>query len=160
MQSFPRKIRVDVAKQQLDVVETTDSGEAVLARFPVSTSRFGLGSEPGSNRTPLGRFVVDEKFGDGAELGTVFESRQPTGEVAPFESPEDPRDCITTRILWLSGQEPHNANTKERYVYIHGTNHEEVIGEPQSHGCVRMRNADVARLYELVARGVEVLIEA
>jgi L,D-transpeptidase YbiS len=160
MQPFPRKIRVDVANQQLEVAELTDSGEVILGRFPVSTSRFGLGSEPGSNRTPLGRFVVDEKFGDGAAPGTVFESRQPTGELAAFESPDDPRDLVTTRIFWLSGQEPHNANTKARYIYIHGTNHEEAIGAPQSHGCVRLRNADVARLYELVPCGAEVVIEA
>lgn len=160
MQPFPRKIRVSVATQQLEVVETGPESETVLARFPVSTSAFGLGSEPGSNRTPLGRFTVGQKIGDSAPLGAVFESRVATGEIAAPQNPGDSRDRITTRILWLEGQEPHNANTRERYIYIHGTNHEEQIGKPSSHGCVRMRNADVAQLFDMTSPGTEVLIEA
>lgn len=157
MQPFPRKIRVSIAAQQLDLLE---GGDRVLASFPVSTSLFGLGMEPGSNKTPLGRFAVGEKLGDGAPLGAVFVSRAQTGEVAALENANDPRDQVTTRILWLEGLEPENANTRERYIYIHGTNHEEQIGQPCSHGCVRMRNADIARLYDLVERGTEVTIEA
>jgi len=157
MQSFPRKIRVSIAAQRLDLLET---GERVLLSFPVSTSGFGLGSEPGSNKTPLGRFAVGEKIGDGAPLGAVFVGRVPTGTMAALESPDSTEDLITTRILWLEGREPENANTRERYIYIHGTNHEEQIGEPRSHGCVRMRNADVIRLFDLVELGTEVTIEA
>lgn len=162
MQSFPRKIRVSIAAQRLDLLEFAGSGspERVAASFPVSTSAFGLGSEPGSNKTPLGRFAVGAKIGAGAPLGMVFVSREPTGEIAPAESPEDARDLVLTRILWLDGLEPGNANTRERYVYIHGTNHEEKIGEPCSHGCVRMRNADVATLFNLVEEGAEVVIGA
>jgi lipoprotein-anchoring transpeptidase ErfK/SrfK len=162
MQPFPRKIRVSLAAQRLDLLEfQEETGDGiVLASFPVSTSRFGTGSEPDSNRTPLGRFIVGEKFGGGAAQGAVFESRVATGEIAAPENPGDPRDRMTTRILWLEGVEPHNANTRERYIYIHGTNHEEQIGEPQSHGCVRMRNADVARLFEMTPPGTEVVIEA
>ncbi|MCX6967449.1 MAG: L,D-transpeptidase [Verrucomicrobia bacterium] len=161
MQSFPRKIRVSIAAQRLDLLENTEANvERVLASFPVSTSGFGLGSEPGSQKTPLGRFAVAEKIGENAPLGAVFVGRVPTGEVAALENPGDPEDRITTRILWLEGLEPENANTRERYIYIHGTNHEEQIGEPCSHGCVRMRNADVAQLFELVETGAEVAIEA
>jgi len=161
MQSFPRKIRVSIDAQRLDLLEIPDqTTERVLASFPVSTSGFGVGTEPGSNKTPLGRFAVGEKIGEGAALGTVFVGRVPTGELAGMESPDDPSDRVTTRILWLEGLEPHNLNTRERYVYIHGTNHEERIGEPCSHGCVRMRNADVAQLFDLVEPGTEVTIEA
>ncbi|MEI6560554.1 MAG: L,D-transpeptidase [Verrucomicrobiota bacterium] len=157
MQPFPRKIRVSIAAQRLDLLEISAT-ERLLASFPVSTSGFGLGFELGSNKTPLGRFAVAEKIGEGAPLGTVFASRVPTGEVAAFENPDDPSDRVTTRILWLEGLDPENANTRERYIYIHGTNHEERIGEPCSHGCVRMRNADVAQLFGQVEAGTEVTI--
>ena len=161
MQSLPRKIRINVPAQRLDVIETneTGTGEAVVASFPVSTSRFGLGSEPGSYKTPLGRFSIAEAIGHGAPLGAVFKSRIPTGEIGPMENPDSPDDLVQTRILWLEGLEPHNANTRERYIYIHGTNHEERIGETASHGCVRMRNADIALLFDWVGAGVEVTIE-
>ena len=161
MQSFPRKIRISIAAQRLDLLEMAgETSERVLTSFPISTSGFGLGSESGSNKTPLGRFAIGEKIGDGAPLGTVFESRVPTGEIAALESPGDPSDRVTTRILWLDGLEPGNANTRERYIYIHGTNHEEQIGEPCSHGCLRMRNADVAQLFDLVEVGTEITIQA
>ena len=156
MQPFARKIRISIAAQRLNLLEK--SGR-VLASYPVSTSGFGLGTEPGSHKTPLGRFLICEKIGADAPLGAVFKSRVPTGEIAAFEAPEDPRDQVTTRILWLAGLEPENANTRERYIYIHGTNHEERIGTPCSHGCVRMRNAEVAALFELVEPGMEVTIE-
>ena len=158
MQSFPHKIRVSIAAQRLDLLEIGDD-ERVLASFLVSTSGFGLGCEPGSNKTPLGRFAVGEKIGDGEPLGAVFVGRVPTGEIAAFENPGDSSDLITTRILWLEGLDAENANTRERYIYIHGTNHEEQMGEPHSHGCVRMRNADMARLFEMVEIGTEVTIE-
>ena len=164
MQPFPRKIRISVAAQRLDLLEprqqpASATGERLVISFPVSTSGFGLGTEPGSNKTPLGRFAISEKIGADAPLGAVFSSREPTGEIAPFASPGDPRDLVLTRILWLEGLEAANANTKNRYVYLHGTNHEERIGEPCSHGCVRMRNADVATLFALVEPGTEVTIE-
>lgn len=154
MQSFPRKIRVDLAAQQLELLEEG----RVLRRFPVSSSGFGHGSEPGSLKTPLGRFAVAEMIGESAPLGTVFKSRAAVGQIPTFANPADPEDLVLSRILWLDGLEPHNANTRERYIYIHGTNHEERIGEPASHGCIRMRNADVAALFEMVTPGTEVEI--
>jgi len=150
--------------QRLDLIENPAEAECVaptviVESFPVSTSGFGLGSEPGSFKTPLGRFRVGEMIGHGAESGAIFKGRVPTGEIGPDENPGEPADFVQTRILWLEGLEPHNANTRERYIYIHGTNHGEQIGEPSSHGCVRMRNADVIRLFDLVNVGTEVVIE-
>ena len=151
MQSPHREIQISIANQRLELLENGD----LLFAFPVSTSAFGLGSEEGSLKTPLGRFRIAEKFGSGEPLGMVFKGRLPTGEIGTEEQPED---LVETRILWLDGLEPHNANTHSRYIYIHGTNHESGIGTPASHGCVRMRNADVVVLFDAVAVGDEVLI--
>ncbi len=152
MQSPPRKIIVSVADQRLDLHE----GGKAIQSFPVSTSAFGLGSEPGSMKTPLGRCCISEKIGDGAPMGMVFKSRQPTGQIGSEEQPED---LVQTRILWLQGLEEENANTFGRYIYIHGTNHESSIGKQTSHGCIRMTNEDVIKLFELVEPGVEVIIQ-
>ena len=130
--------------------------ESLVATYPVSTSQFGLGSEEGSFRTPKGRFTICEKIGANAPLGAIFRSRVPTGQVW-HESCSD-EDAILTRILWLEGCDAHNANTRARYIYIHGTPDEHLIGTPASHGCIRMRNADIAELLERVAVGAEVLI--
>ena len=145
-------LRVSVARQQMEVL---DAAGEVLRRYPVSTSRFGLGTEPGSLCTPTGRFRVGEKFGHGAEVGAVFKNRLATGENG-LDATDD--DLVLTRILWLEGDEDANANTRERYIYIHGTNHEVAIGEPASHGCVRMRNVDVAELYDLTPPGTVITI--
>jgi L,D-transpeptidase YbiS len=153
MQSCARKIHVNIPAQRLDLVEEG----RVLRSFPVSTSSRGTGSEEGSLKTPTGRFCISEKIGGGAAHGAVFRSRVPTGE---FGTDENPEDLVQTRILWLHGLEGQNANTRARYIYIHGTNHESKIGTAASHGCVRMRNADVAELYDLVDNGTEVIIES
>jgi lipoprotein-anchoring transpeptidase ErfK/SrfK len=144
-------LRVLVAAQ---VVELWRDGKCA-AVFPVSTSGFGVGSEPGSYRTPLGRFRVAEKIGEGLPSGAVLRGRQWTGEVAGQGGEED---LVLTRILWLEGLEPHNQNTKERYIYFHGTNQEAKIGTPCSHGCVRLRNADMLALFEAVPPGTPVEI--
>ncbi len=146
-----RRIVVDVAAQALRVMD----GTAAVAEFPVSTSRFGLGFEEGSFRTPTGQFVVRDKIGDGAPAWTVFRAREDTGETAP---PGGEEDLVLTRILTLDGLEPANANTLERYVYIHGTNQEHLIGTPASHGCVRLRNADMIALHDMVTSGTPVSI--
>ena len=147
-------IYVHVPSQTLDLLD--DSG-ALLRRFACSTSKFGLGFEPGSNRTPTGRFRVAEKHGHGAEEGMIFKSRKPIGE---FGTPRDEADYITTRILWLDGLDTTNANTKERFIYIHGTNAEHLTGTPASHGCVRLSNQDVIDLFDAVSEGTEVVIDA
>lgn len=127
-----------------------------MLEFPVSTARAGIGFEPGSLCTPWGRFSIYAKIGHGAPPGTIFQSRAPTGEIG---SPDSPEDLVQTRILWLDGLDAANANTLGRYIYIHGTNHEESIGTPASHGCIRMRNAEVARLFEEVDTGALVVIQ-
>ncbi len=143
------KIRVSIASQRLDLL--SPEGE-IIASWPVSTSRFGLGFEEGSFRTPTGQFRILEKIGDGASPWAVFKSRKPTGAIA---SPEDAgeEDLILSRILWLEGLDQENANTRDRYIYVHGTNQESLIGTPASHGCVRLRNLDMIELYDRVVPG-------
>jgi L,D-transpeptidase YbiS len=149
----PLRLRIDVARQRLEVLRDTE----ICRSYPVSTSRFGLGFEVGSGKTPVGRFVVGEKIGAGAPLGTVFSSRKPTGQVALQGGAED---LVLTRILWLDGIEGENSNTKDRYIYIHGTNQEAFLGTPASHGCVRMRNADIAECFDEIPEGtlVEIVV--
>lgn len=147
------QIYIHVPSQTLDVLG--DDG-ALDRRYAISTSRFGLGTEPGSNKTPLGNFRIGEKIGDGAQPGEIFVSRQPTGQCG---TPDDPEDRVQTRILWLEGADPENANTRERYIYIHGTNAETALGTPASHGCVRMSNLDVIDLFERVPVGTAVRID-
>jgi hypothetical protein len=128
----------------------------LMAIYPVSTSKFGLGDFRGSNRTPLGELQVADKIGEGALPGTVFKDRRRTGEVIPIDAPG--RDPIVTRILWLRGKEPQNANAYARTIYIHGTPEERNIGRPASYGCIRMRSRDIVNLYEIVGRGAQVTI--
>jgi lipoprotein-anchoring transpeptidase ErfK/SrfK len=146
-------IHISVSRQTL----TLRVGDGVEMVYPVSTSRYGLGFEEGTFKTPLGRFEIAEKIGAGAAAGAVFKSRVPTGELGDAANPDD---LVQTRILWLHGLDPENANTRDRYIYIHGTNHEEAIGAPASHGCIRMRNGDVIDLFERVAEGASVFIES
>ncbi len=148
------EIRVHVPSQTLDLL---DEGGALLRRYAISTSKVGLGAEPGSNRTPIGTFRVGEMIGHGAAPGEIFVSREPTGRVG---TEDDPADHVQTRILWLEGLEPENANTRERYIYIHGTNAEAQLGTPASHGCIRMGNADVIDLFERVEVGARMSVEA
>jgi L,D-transpeptidase YbiS len=145
------RIHLSVGKQRL----TFKSGRKKLAEYPVSTSRFGLGSKEGSFKTPTGKFRIAEKIGAGMPLGTVFKSRRPAKATKQALREED---LVLTRILWLDGLERRNANTHDRYIYIHGTNHEEKIGLPDSHGCVRMKNVDLLELFERVTEGTPVEI--
>jgi lipoprotein-anchoring transpeptidase ErfK/SrfK len=126
-----------------------------MRSYPVSTSRFGEGFEPGSQKTPLGRFRIAQKIGAGAELGMIFKSRVATGRIGCEGEPDD---FVETRILWLDGIDAENRNTRERYIYIHGTNHESMIGTKASHGCVRMRNVEIIELFDLVGEGTVVEI--
>jgi lipoprotein-anchoring transpeptidase ErfK/SrfK len=151
MQSARTKIDVSVRDQRL--ILTRDGEE--LRSYPISTSRFGIGTEEGSLKTPLGRFCIAEKIGDGAATGTIFKARVALGPDDPLP---DTEDFITSRILWLDGLEEENANTRDRFIYIHGTKHEDEIGTPASHGCIRMRNADVIELFELVDETTQVVI--
>lgn len=124
--------------------------------YPVSTSKFGVGDRPGSNRTPLGRMQVAKKIGGSAPHGAVFKSRRPTGEVLKPNAPG--RDPIVTRILWLSGTERRNQNAFRRTIYIHGTPEERRLGSPASYGCIRMSSRDVVDLYKRVGHGADVFV--
>ena len=125
-----------------------------VAMFPVSTSKFCLSDQPNSNGTPLGRMKIAKKIGGGQPLGMKFKNREPAGEIVPVNAPG--RDPIVTRILWLKGCEPLNANAYERYIYIHGTAEEAKLGRPASYGCVRMASAQIAYLYDIVGEGARV----
>jgi lipoprotein-anchoring transpeptidase ErfK/SrfK len=147
-----KSIHVSIRDQQLTVRED----EREVRTYPVSTSRFGIGTEEGSFKTPTGRFRVAEKVGSNTPHGTVFVGRVP---LQGDEALPQTEDLITSRILWLDGLDEQNANTRDRFVYIHGTKHEDKIGTAASHGCVRMRNADVIELFEMVDEGTPVVIE-
>ncbi|MEZ6014857.1 MAG: L,D-transpeptidase [Planctomycetota bacterium] len=162
----PRSTRVDrvevsVRAQQMELY----AGRQLIRRFPVSTARNGVGSKAGSYCTPLGLHRVNSKFGAGEPLGMTFDSRKPTGRMAKIHTqPVDvPGDAITTRVLWLEGLEDGKnrgpgIDSYDRFIYIHGTNEEGLIGTPASHGCIRMRNADVLEVFDLVAEGTLVEI--
>jgi lipoprotein-anchoring transpeptidase ErfK/SrfK len=129
----------------------------------VSTAANGPGEASGSGCTPRGRHVVRARIGAGAAVGAVFVGRRPTGEIwTPELAAQFPqRDWILTRILWLSGCEPGfnrlgSVDSMRRYIYIHGTPDSEPMGEPRSHGCIRMRNCDVIALFERVPVGTPV----
>jgi lipoprotein-anchoring transpeptidase ErfK/SrfK len=143
-------MHVSVADQKMVV---TDRGEPV-AVYPISTSKFGLSSRPGSYATPLGAHRVVKKIGGGLPQGAVLKSRRFTGEILPINAPG--RDPIVTRVLWLSGIESGNRNSYERLIYIHGTPEERTIGTPASYGCIRMRSRDVVEVFDRVGVGAKV----
>jgi L,D-transpeptidase catalytic domain len=130
--------------------------EKLVAIYPVSTSKYGLGDWRGSFRTPLGELEIAQKVGHAMPPGTVFKDRRRTGEIVLPNAPG--RDPIVSRILWLRGREPQNANAFGRDIYIHGTPEERNLGLPVSYGCVRMSSNDVITLYEVVGLGAQVTI--
>jgi phosphoserine phosphatase len=147
------RLEVSVDDQTLSVFRGTE----FLKAYPVSTAAKGVGFTPGSFRTPTGRFVIAQKVGDGSAPGTIFVAREPVGL---WQSGDlTGKDHVLTRIIRLSGLTPENANSFDRFIYIHGTNHEDKLGTPASCGCIRLSNADVVELYDLVQPGmiVEVL---
>ena len=158
------KLRIRLPEQTLDVLD--DAGQT-LRTYPVSTAANGPGEEAGSHCTPRGRHVVRARIGAGLPLNTVFVARRPTGEIySPALGAAQPgRDWILTRILWLSGREPGynrlgSCDSMRRYIYLHGTPDERFEQAPRSHGCVRMRNADLAELFDEVTVGTTVEILA
>ncbi len=159
-----KKIRISVSDQSLELLNKAGGLER---RYAVSTAANGVGEANGSYCTPRGRHIVRAKIGAGQPENTVFVRRRPTGEIYTPELgarfPE--RDWILTRILWLSGCEPGfnrlgEVDTMRRFIYIHGSPDTVAMGAPGSHGCVRMRNADVMDLFERVAAGTPVEIVA
>jgi len=137
------------------VIAIVDHGH-LIARYPISTSKFGIGDSVGSYRTPLGTLFVSGKFGDKLPPGAVIKNRVPTGEVVGVNTPG--RDAIVARVIWLRGMEAQNRGARDRCIYIHGTPEEGRIGKPASFGCIRMRSCDVIALYDSVHIGMHVTI--
>ena len=159
--AWPRRLEIDISAQRLRLLE----GARGLREYSVSTAANGAGEQNGSGCTPRGRHKIRALIGRGAPAASVFVRRRPTGEIysQALAAANPGRDWILSRILWLSGTETGKnrlgaVDTMRRFIYIHGTADESTIGTPASHGCIRMRNADVIELFDSVHAGTEVLI--
>ncbi len=144
---------VDIGKQLLSLYQHDNC----LHSWPVSTSARGSGNCIDSLQTPLGAHRVAEKIGADCQANTIFKARRNTGRLAEIiqHAQSSGDDLITSRILWLKGIESGknlggDVDTQQRYIYIHGTPEEGLIGQAVSHGCIRMRNADVIELFEQI----------
>jgi lipoprotein-anchoring transpeptidase ErfK/SrfK len=156
-----RPIIVVQSKSQLMLLIDYDEGE--IARYKISTAKNGLGNQQDSFKTPFGIHRVRHKIGGGEQLGSVFKSREPNGQLMKTRNNTE-ADEITSRILWLDGLEEgvnkgEDLDTYSRYIYIHGTSDEKRLGQPVSKGCIRMRNEDVIELFENVLLNDLVIIE-
>ena len=152
MASSPNSISINLAAQQLTLLGA--NGETLL-QFPISSGAAGIGFEENSGKTPTGRFVVCSTHGENAPLNTWFIGRLPRGT---WPAPQAPEDAILSRILCLDGLDEANANTRARFIYIHGTPHTATLGTPVSHGCIRLAPAAMAQLFELSPIGTLVEI--
>lgn len=155
----------DQADITIDLKRQTLSLNKLNKFYVISTGKNGIGEAENSGKTPRGWHTVAEKFGGSLPLNSVFIARQPTGEIysADLAAQHPERDWILSRILWLRGLEPgfnlgEGCDTYKRYIYIHGTPDAEPMGIPMSHGCIRMRNSDIAELFDLVPEGALVHI--
>jgi len=162
MQSESRLIKVSIDEQRLQLLE---SGRIIM-NVSVSTAANGPGEIMHSECTPRGLHRIRAKIGAGAAANSVFVGRRTTGEIYTPELqrryPE--RDWMLTRILWLCGMEPGknrfgDRDSMRRYIYIHGCPEEDLMGIPSSHGCIKMRNAEVIELFDRVSAGTRVLIQ-
>ena len=149
-------LAVNIARQTVSLFKD----EEFIAKYPCSTSRFGIGQVEGSNCTPLGLHRIAEKIGAGAAPGTVYKGRVPIGHVSELGYDTSK---ITTRILWLEGLEPGlnrggNVDSHNRYIYIHGTGDQSTIGRPGSHGCIHLADTDLVPLFDLLPSGTLVWI--
>jgi lipoprotein-anchoring transpeptidase ErfK/SrfK len=158
-----RHVRISLEAQRLDLLEDDD----VVKSYPVSTSKHGAGEQTDSYQTPRGRHIIRAKIGASEPEGAVFKGRRPTGEIYSDElaRTRPDRDWVLTRILWLSGTEVGvnrlgAVDSMRRHIYIHGTPPTEPLGVARSVGCIRMSNADIVKLFDLVAPGTVVEIQA
>ena len=158
-----RNIVIDISQQRLYLYQ----GKVLEASFPVSSSKYGEGSKENSFKTPLGEHIIKEMIGEGAKINTIFSSRINTTRPAKVinEAEDSKNDYVTSRIMWLDGLEDGqnkggNVDSYKRYIYIHGTHEEGLIGLKASHGCIRMFNEDVIELFNMVKIGTKVLIQA
>ena len=157
-------LKIDLSDQTLQVFENNNR---LLNTYLISSAANGHGQKNNSFCTPTGGHIIRAKIGAGQPVGSIFRGRRPTGEIYEegMRDAYPDRDWILTRILWLSGTEPGfnrlgDVDTMRRYVYIHGTPDEVVLGKPGSIGCIRMRNDDLLTLFDLVSAGTEVMINA
>jgi len=146
------RLEVSIDDQRVDVL----SNNALLRSFPISTAIKGVGFTPDSFRTPTGNFRIAAKIGEGLPQDTLFRSRQAVGSWQPGEAMNE--DPVLCRIMTLEGLDPENQNTLERFIYIHGTNREDLLGTPASHGCIRLASRDMLELFHLVPEGAGVFI--
>ena len=154
-------IEVDISEQRLYLMENS----IIKASYPISTSKYGEGSIENSFKTPLGEHSIKEMIGEEAKINTIFTSRINTKRSATIidQLEDTDNDYVTSRIMWLDGEEDGfnkggNVDSFRRYIYIHGTHEEGLIGTKASHGCIRMFNYDVIELFNLVNIGTKVLI--
>lgn len=148
------RLRISVRQQSMTLFDAADTA---IRHYAISTAKAGVGEQSGSYQTPRGQHLIRAKIGAGQPENTVFVRRRPTGEIwTPALAEQFPgRDWILTRILWLSGCEPGRnrlscVDTMRRYVYIHGSPDCAEMGVPGSHGCIRMRNAEICELFDLL----------
>ncbi|MDP1574857.1 MAG: L,D-transpeptidase [Coxiellaceae bacterium] len=143
-------IIVNIQKQ---ILKLYDGNNACIAEYPISSALKGLGEIKGSEQTPRGEHTIYAKYGDGAPPFSIFRGRVATGEI--WSETFSDADFILSRILWLTGPQ----TPLDRYIYIHGTHDEKMMGVPKSHGCIRMRNKDVIDLFKRVSVGESVFIK-
>ena len=156
-------IEIDISKQRLFLLDNME----IVRSYPISSSKYGEGSTQNSFKTPLGNHVIKEMIGNNAIKNTIFTSRINTKRQAEIihDAAKSDNDYVTTRIMWLDGQEEGKNKGKgvdsyKRYIYIHGTHEEGLIGQKASHGCIRMFNSDVIELFNDVKKGTKVYIKA
>lgn len=147
-----RHLEVSIDDQTLRIID----GEQCIRQYDVSTATKGTGFVMNSYRTPTGRFRIAEKIGAGEANGTIFKQRTPTGLWQSGDGAQE--DLVLSRILRLEGLDPENANSFDRFIYVHGTNHEHLLGQPASQGCIRMGNSAVIELFDMVEEGTELHI--
>ena len=156
------KIIVNVKKQELQYW----NNDQLECSYSISTAKNGVGEEQGSECTPRGQHIVRAKIGNGAAINSIFVGRRFTSEIfnEDIRKKFPERDWILTRILWLSGTELGvnrlgNVDTMQRYIYIHGCPDKDVMGQPSSHGCIKMRNSELVELFDKVDVGTLVTIK-
>ena len=144
-------VYVSIGEQKLRL----HKGSELLAEYVISSAANGIGFEEGSYCTPTGRFEISEKIGESEEIGTIFKARKPMGV---WDGTACDDDMVLTRVLRLHGLDAENANSMERYIYIHGTNQEHLLGQPASCGCIRMANNEMIDLFDRIEQGTPLVI--
>jgi len=159
--SFDKYMYISLKHQQLFLIEH----DSTIKNYPISTSKKGIGNQQDSFQTPHGLHTIKRKIGSDVPCGGILESREFKGEIATIfiNKEKAPKDYVTSRILWLEGEESginkgRKVDSYNRYIYIHGTPEEGYIGQPASHGCIRMKNKDVIELYNIVEEGTPIFI--